>query len=61
MKIKVFTNDELSQLEKMVNEFLDKHDLIKDIQFSTSLRDSDDMVPGNDAKLFYSVMVVYND
>lgn len=61
MKIKVFTNDELSQLEKTVNEFLNNHDLIKDIKFSTLLKDVDDMVAGNDAKLFYSVLVVYNE
>jgi hypothetical protein len=46
----------------MVNEFidqLDQYDLIKDIKFSTSLKDVDELAPGNDSRLFYSVMIVY--
>lgn len=59
MKIKIFTDSNLSTLEKSVNEFLDQNDLIKTIQFTTSLKDADEMVPGLDARLFYSVMILY--
>lgn len=61
MRIKIFSDHEVSKLEKAVNAFLEQHDLIKDIQFSTSLKDSDEMVPGNDAVLFYSVMIAYGE
>lgn len=62
MKIKIFSDYTLRALENVVNEFLnqlDQYDMVKDIKFSTSLKDVDEMAPGNDARLFYSVMIVY--
>ncbi|MDD9149133.1 MULTISPECIES: hypothetical protein [unclassified Sporolactobacillus] len=61
MKIKIFSDHEPSKVEKAVNNFLSKHAPIKKIAFSTSLKDMDEMVNGNDEKLFYSVMIVYDD
>lgn len=60
MRIKIFSDTNSDKLEKTVNDFLDQDDmdLIKDIQFSTYVKDTDEMVPGNDPKLFYSVMIV---
>ncbi|WP_010632299.1 hypothetical protein [Sporolactobacillus vineae] len=61
MRIKIFSDDNLGKLEKTVNDFLDQDDmvLIKDIQFSTYVKDADEMVPGNDQRLYYSVMIVH--
>ncbi|MCL1632853.1 hypothetical protein M3N64_13075 [Sporolactobacillus sp. CPB3-1] len=61
MKIKVFTDHDAAHLENSVNEFLIAHESTKEIKFITSLRAMDDLVPGNDVHLFYSVLVVYKE
>lgn len=61
MKIKIFSDFESSKLENAVNEFVREHAPVQKIEFSTSSKDIDDMVYGNDKKMFYSVMIVYGE
>lgn len=60
LKIKVFSDFQSNKLENVVNEFLSEHERIEKIEFSTSQKDSDDMVYGDKEKMFYSVMIVYS-
>ena len=56
MKVKIFDEEDESDLEKSINDFLDSEDIdVIDIKFQTAM-----FVSGEDQIYCFSAMVIYN-